>query len=381
MARRPKLLYLVTEDWYFVSHRLPLAMAAKAAGFNVLVATRVQNHADAIRDSGLRLIPISLSRSGLHPFRELQSVAELVRLFREEAPDLVHNVAMKPVGYGTIAARFSKSTAIINALMGLGWVFSSDTAKARILRPLIKIGLRHALSGKQTRVIVQNKDDAKLLIDQRLAPHETIRLIRGSGVDPAAYSQERPPLGPPLIILPARLIIPKGIREFMQAAVLLKAEGIEARFALVGAPDIENPAAVTSEEIEPYVQAGHVEYWGWREDMAQVLNMTRVVCLPSFYGEGLPKSLLEAAASARAIVATDIPGCREIVRHGENGWLVAPRDVEALASALKAAIAQPELCARYGAAGRRLVEREFSLDAVTEQTLAVYQELFQSKLA
>jgi glycosyltransferase involved in cell wall biosynthesis len=161
----------------------------------------------------------------------------------------------------------------------------------------------------------------------------------------------------------------------MQAAALLKASGIEARFALVGAPDKGNPAAVTFEEIETYARAGQVEYWGWREDMTQVLNMASVVCLPTFYGEGLPKSLLEAAASGRAIVATDVPGCREIVRHGKNGWLVPPRDVEALAGALKEAIAQPELCARYGNAGRRMVEREFSLDAVKEQTLAVYREL------
>ena len=180
-----------------------------------------------------------------------------------------------------------------------------------------------------------------------------------------------------LVILPARLIAPKGIFEFMQAAALLKAEGIDARFALVGAPDAANPAVVTREVIEPYTRAGQVEYWGWREDMAHVLSMAKIVCLPTFYGEGLPKSLLEAAASARAIVATDVPGCREIVRHGENGWLVPPRNASELASALREAITQPELCTQYGAAGRLMVEREFSLEHVIKQTLDTYRELVE----
>ena len=377
MARRPKLLYLVTEDWYFVSHRLPLAIAAKAAGFDVSVATRVQDHGDAIRNAGLNLIPISLSRSGLHPIREFRSIAGLAKLIRGVSPDLLHNVAMKPVAYGTLAARFHGPKAVVNALMGMGWAFSSDSAKAQMLRPLIKVALRTALSGVDTRVIVQNRDDATLLTDLRLARPEAIRLIRGSGVNPNAYSTQAPPPGPPLVILPARLIAPKGIFEFMQAAALLKAEGIDARFALVGAPDAANPAVVTREVIEPYTRAGQVEYWGWREDMAHVLSMANIVCLPTFYGEGLPKSLLEAAASARAIVATDVPGCREIVRHGENGWLVPPRNASELASALREAITQPELCTQYGAAGRLMVEREFSLEHVIKQTLDTYRELVE----
>lgn len=377
MACRPKLLYLVTEDWYFVSHRLPLAVAAKEAGFNVSVATRVQDHGDTIQKAGLNLIPISLSRSGLHPVREFRSITRLAKLIRSESPDLLHNVAMKPVAYGTLAARFNGPKAIVNALMGLGWVFSSDSAKARMLRPIIKVALKNALSGVNTRVIVQNKDDASLLTDLQLVRPEAISLIRGSGVNPNAYSTKAPPPGPPLVILPARLIAPKGIFEFMRAAARLKAEGIDARFALVGAPDTANPATLTLEEIEPYTRTGQVEYWGWREDMAHVFTMASIVCLPTFYGEGLPKSLLEAAASARAIVATDVPGCREIVRPKENGWLVPPRNAPALASALREAITQPELCTQYGAAGRLLVKREFSLEHVIEQTLDVYREIVE----
>jgi glycosyltransferase involved in cell wall biosynthesis len=259
--------------------------------------------------------------------------------------------------------------------MGLGWAFSSDSTKAQALRPLIKRALRASLSAANTRTIVQNVDDAAALTDQGLTHPGSIRLIRGSGVDPSHYTTAPPPAGPPLVVLPARLLIAKGVGEFMHAAARLKSEGVNARFAVVGEPDTGNPAALPRAELERFVKAGHVEHWGWRNDMPDVLRSASLVCLPTFYGEGLPKALLEAAASARAIVATDVPGCREIVRPGENGWLVPPRDVPALAAALRTAIARPELCARYGAAGRRMVEREFSLEVVIRDTLAVYDEL------
>ena len=285
---------------------------------------------------------------------------------------------MKPVIYGTYAARRSGVKNIVNALMGLGWVFSSDSARARLLRPLVEMGLARALSGPQTRTIVQNADDASLLVDRGLAPAKSIRLVRGSGVDPQKYSTAPPPAGPPLVVLPARLLAAKGVREFMQAAAALKSEGVQARFALVGEPDPGNPTAFALKDIDPFVQDGSVEYWGWRQDMPRVFSEASIVCLPTYYGEGLPKALLEGAASARAIVATDAPGCREIVRPGVNGWLIPPRDVGALADALREAIASPDLCARYGAAGREIVEREFSLDAVVAQTLAIYHELTAS---
>ena len=241
---RPKLLYFVSVDWYFVSHRLPLAVAAKAAGYDVTVVTQVLQHGEAICDAGLSLVPITLARAGINPAREVQSAAELMGQYRRIAPDLVHNVAVKPVVYGTFAARTAGVKGIVNALMGLGWVFSSDSAKARSLRPLVTAALRSSLSGGYTRTIVQNADDAALLADRRLTRAENIRLIRGSGVDPKRYVTEPPPAGVPLIVLPARLLIAKGVREFMQAAALLKSEGVAARFALVGKPDSDNVASI-----------------------------------------------------------------------------------------------------------------------------------------
>lgn len=373
MPHRPKLIYFVSEDWYFVSHRLGLAVAAKAAGFDVTVVTRLQRHGDAIRDAGLGLIPLTFARSGLHPLRELKSIAELMQCMRE-APDLMHNVAVKPVIYGTLAARYAGAKGVINALTGLGWIFSSDSAKAVAIRPFVKISLRRALSGAGNRTIVQNADDAALLQKERLSPQESIRLIRGSGVDPSKYFSEAPPPGVPLIVFPARLLVEKGVQEFLQAAAILRKEGVRARFALVGEPDHANPGALSAGKIRALARQADVELWGWRNDMPNVFAQASIVCLPS-YREGLPKALLEAAASARAIIATDVPGCREIVRTGANGWLVPPRNVPALAAALREAIAQPDICARYGATGRRMVEREFSLDAVIRETLAVYEEL------
>ena len=255
MPHRPKLIYFVSEDWYFVSHRLGLAVAAKAAGFDVTVVTRLQRHGDAIRDAGLGLIPLTFARSGLHPLRELKSIAELMQCMRE-APDLMHNVAVKPVIYGTLAARYAGAKGVINALTGLGWIFSSDSAKAVAIRPFVKISLRRALSGAGNRTIVQNADDAALLQKERLSPQESIRLIRGSGVDPSKYFSEAPPPGVPLIVFPARLLVEKGVQEFLQAAAILRKEGVRARFALVGEPDHANPGALSAGKIRALARAG-----------------------------------------------------------------------------------------------------------------------------
>ena len=372
---RPKLLYLVSEDWYFVSHRLPLALAAQAAGYDVSVAARVGKDGDTIRTAGLRLLPITFERSGLGPVSEARTLAQLVALYRQERPDIVHHVAMKPVIYGSMAARASGVRGVVNALMGLGYVFSSDSAKARALRPIVSTALKAALRGPNTRVVVQNQDDKALIERQRLARPRDMRLIRGSGVDPQDFPVVPSPAGTPLIILPARLLNDKGVNEFVAAAQLLKSQGVNARFVLVGDPDPINPASISKATVEAWVASGAVEHWGWRpqSSMPDLLASCQVVCLPS-YREGLPKALLEAAACARAIVTTDVPGCREIVQHGVNGWLVPARDAMALAAALREAIEKPELCQRYGLAGRAMVEQELTTQHVVDQMLAVYGE-------
>ena len=370
---RPRLLYLVTEDWYFVSHRLALAKAAQAAGYDVSVVTRVARHGDMIRDAGFELVAMPFDRSGLDPIKETKTLAALIQIYRRIRPDVVHHVAMKPVLYGSVAARATGVPRVINALMGLGYVFTSDNRRARILKPAVRAALKAALTGKSTHVIVQNEDDRTLFSAEGLVRPQQLHLIRGSGVDLAAYPETPPPKGRPRIVLPARVLRDKGVVEFVEAARILKASGVDAEFVLAGAPDPVNPASLSEREIVAWVDEGLITYLGWRDDMAAVIASATIVCLPS-YREGLPKALLEAAAMARPIVATDVPGCREIVRDGENGVLVPARDSAAMAGALQRLIDDPDLCRRLGTTGRRMVEDAFSLDHVIAQTLAVYRQ-------
>ncbi len=374
VARRPKLLFVVTEDWYFVSHRLQLAIAARQAGYDVAVATRVDRHARHITEAGLTLYPVAFNRGGLNPWEEFRTLIGLARIYRRELPDVVHHVALKPVLYGSLAARMAGVRGIVNALAGLGYVFSSTGLRAKILRRIVKPILKFALGRKNSILIVQNSDDWNRIIVDGLAHADSLRLIRGAGVDPGAYRQVKVASDTPLVILPARLLRDKGVGEFVEAARLLRDKGVEARFVLVGKPDPANPASVSQAEIDAWVSEGAVECWGWQEDMPAIFAQAQIVCLPTYH-EGFPKSLLEAAACGCAIVTTDIAGCREIVRHGVTGWLVPTRNAQALASALQQAIEQPGLRERYGAAARALVESDFSTDRVAGETIAVYHEL------
>ncbi|MDD2767543.1 MAG: glycosyltransferase family 4 protein [Methylococcus sp.] len=372
--QKPHLLFLVTEDWYFCSHRLPLAVAAKQAGFEVSVATRVTDHGQAIEAAGLRLIPLRLSRRSTHPLREARLIADLVRLYRRERPDIVHQVAMKPVIYGSLAAHLTGVRAVINALAGLGFLFTSDKASARLLRPLAETAFRLLLNRPNCRTILQNPDDMGLLTRDQVLEPDHIRLIRGSGVDLAKFAPTPEPAGPPLIVLPARMLWDKGVGEFVAAARQLRTEGSEAHFILAGHSDSENPSAIPEPQLRDWEHEGCIEWWGHRDDMAQVFRDCHIVCLPS-YREGLPKALLEAAASGRPIVATDVPGCREVVRQGDNGLLAPRGDASALAAALRKLIGDAALRRSYGARSRAMAEAEFSLDAVIGQTLNLYREM------
>lgn len=375
--RKPRLLYLVGEDWFFCSHRLPLAEAALREGYEVIVATRVTRHGEAIRAAGLRLIPFEISRRGLNPFAELGTILRLAALYRHIQPDLVHHVTLKPVVYGSIAARLAGVQHMVNALAGLGWLFISRSFLAAPLRFLVQHLLRRLLA--KGLVIVQNPDDSALLENLGIPLHR-LRLIRGSGVDLACYRPGPAPAGTPLVVLASRMLRDKGVREFVEAARLLKQQGVAARFVLVGVPDSGNPASLPIPMLESWVKEEAIEWWGQRNDMPMVYAEAHVACLPS-YREGLPKSLLEAAACGLPIVSTDVPGCREAVIHGETGLLVPPRDAPALAQALRRLLEDADLRRTMGDAGRRLAERDFSLENSVAQTLALYRDLLKSPKA
>ncbi len=376
MRRATKLLFLVTEDWYFCTHRLSLAVAARSAGYDVVVATRVNKHGEKIKQSGLRLIPLKhWKRSSANPIREFSALVELWRIYRREMPDLVHHVALKPVVYGTLVANLSKVRAVVNALAGLGFVFSSSERKARLLKPVVIALFRTLLARPRGRVIVQNNDDMELLLSNRVVGAEAIDLIRGAGVALDDYQTSQCQMDPPLVVLASRMLWDKGVGVFVKAAESLKSKGMQARFVLVGEPDVENPGSVSREQLNEWARSGVVEWWGYCDDIPAVLHQSQIVCLPTYYGEGIPKILIEAMASARPIVTTDMPGCRELVIDSRNGVLIPPKDPEALANALESLIVDRELCAAMGRVGRELAEQEFSSERVLTETLGVYDEL------
>lgn len=373
---RKRLLFVVTEDWYFVSHRLPIARAALAAGYEVFVATRLGDKADAIVREGF--MPIGLKRmrrSGRNPLRELASIAELVQLYRSYRPSIVHHVAMKPVVYGSIAARIAGVAGIVNNVAGLGFVFSSKAVYARNLRRLLAPLLGLALSQRQALTIVQNRDDARVLADEIGVTPDKIRLVKGSGVDLAQFSQIRQESIPPIVLLASRMIREKGIEDFVHAAGYLRKKNVAARFVLAGAPDPENPHSIPEAVLRQYHEDGLVEWWGHCDRIPEIIREVAIVCLPTTYGEGIPKTLIEAAAGECPIVTYDVPGCREIVIDGLNGMLVPAGDVGRLAQVIAQLLADPEQRRRMGAQGRKLVETEFSQEIVVAQTLAIYSEL------
>jgi glycosyltransferase involved in cell wall biosynthesis len=370
----PTLLFFITEDWVFCSHRLPLAVAAVKAGFDVTIITNVNSHGEKIRSSGIRLIPLPLRRSSMNPLRELKTLWQVICIYRSVQPDIVHHVAIKPVLYGSIAALAAGKPRVVNALTGMGYLFISNTLKAKLVRGFIKIVFSILLNIGRTRLIMQNSDDIKMLVEQGITDESRVRLIRGAGVSVTIFVPTPEPPIPITIILPARMLLDKGVVEFVNAARILKMQGCLARFVLVGGQDPENPANISDMQLGMWQQEGVIEWWGFQADMVSVFSKAHIVCLPS-YREGLPKALLEAAACGKPIVATDVPGCREIVRAGVNGFLVPARDSDTLAEALRNLIDNKVLREQMGSNGREMVLNEFSEEKIIAETMLVYREL------
>jgi glycosyltransferase involved in cell wall biosynthesis len=368
--KAPKLLFVVTEDWYFISHRLPLAIAAKAAGFDVVVAAREGPQAYLIHESGIRFIPFELSRRGGNPLAE---VIALWRLYRTESPDIVHHVALKPVMFGAIAALLARVPAQVNAITGLGWLFSSTNSIVRLIRPTLRWILGRLLAQRNALTIVQNPEDLDFLMHSGL-PVKHLRLVRGAGVDIKIFNVAAQPPEPVCIMMVSRMLWSKGVGEFVEAAQYLANKGLKARFVLIGDPDPANPAAVPESVLRGWHGQNGVEWWGRRGDIPEILRTAHIACLPS-YREGLPKSLLEAAACGLPIVTTDTPGCREVVAHGLNGLLVPVGDSKALADALGKLISDADLRQRLGEQSRIRAVTEYSLETVIRETLAIYQEV------
>jgi glycosyltransferase involved in cell wall biosynthesis len=325
--------------------------------------------AGLLETAGFKWRPFAIERKGTNPLAELAAIWRLARLYRELQPQVVHHFTIKPVLYGSIAARHAGVPHVLNAITGLGHVFIDNRPGTRVVRTIVKILYRFSLGG--TIVIFQNNDDLKLFTSLGIVQPRQTHLIAGSGVNLKHFAAKTELEGAPVVILPGRLLKTKGVEEFVAAAKDLKRKGTNARFVLVGNTDFDNPSSVTREELEGWQTHGSIEWWGWRDDMNTVFAQANIICLPS-YREGLSRTLLEAAASGRALVATDVPGCRDIVHNNENGFLVPVRNVPLLAKALEQLIQNPGLRHSMGLRGRQIVEENFSEQTIIEQTIRLY---------
>ncbi len=390
------LLLFANTDWYLYNFRRGLAFALRDAGHEVLLVSPPGPYGERLRALGFRWEPAPMDRRSLNPLRESALLLWLRRLMVAERVDLVHGFTIKCAVYGSLAARLAGVPARVNSVTGLGYVFSSSDAKARVLRPLVRGLLRLALGGGEllhprnkgqagaapvggARLILQNPDDRALFVRERLVAREMIRLIAGSGVDCERFA---PPVDAVAarassafrVLLPARLLWDKGLAELVAAARLLRAEGRAIHVLLAGDPDPGNPAAVPDAILRGWVEEGLVDWLGHVDEMPELFRSVDAVVLPS-YREGLPKGLIEAAACGLALVTTDVPGCREVVTDGVDGLLVPVKDARALAGAIARLQDDPGLCRRLGAAAREKAFAEFDERIVIRRTIEVYDEL------
>jgi len=371
-----KLLFLIPEDWYVCSHRLPLIVGARAEGLDVAVVTRVGKEAEPIRAAGAVVVPARLRRGFRNPLRDLGGLFELVRIYRAQGPAIAHHVTPKSCLFGSLAAMTTGVPAVINAMAGLGFLYSSNGLQARLARPLVKVAFRFILSRPGSRMIVQNNEDGDFFRQKIGVPADRIVLIRGSGVDVERFHPVAgEPAGRIRFCLVARMISEKGLSETVAASRRLRAVRQDIEFVFAGEPDVENPSGVSAAQLQAWHDEGVITWLGRVDDVAAVLNTCHVGLLPSYYREGLPKSLLEAAACGLPLIATDTTGCREICLDGVNGLHVKTRDVASLVAAVTTLADDPELRARLGRESRRLVVENFSEAIVVRQTMALYREL------
>ena len=371
-----KLIFLVTEDWYFLSHRLPMARAAQQAGFDVAIATRVAAHGARIEAAGFRLIPLRWRREEIGPWASLNAIAEIYRLYRRERPFMVHHVAHKAAILGGIAALLARVPRVVSFIAGVGYMGTSRSRHARLVGSAARLLWPVLLLRRHCRVIVQNDDDRAVIEALRPGAADRIIVIRGSGVDLDHFQPLPEPPSPPVTAAYiGRMIAIKGVATLVEAQRSLCAEGIALQLLLVGTPDLANPSSFDEPTLRDWSGSPGIVWCGHREDVREVWATAHIAALASEGGEGVPKTLLEAAAVGRAIVATDVPGTRDIARNGVNAILVPAGDAQALAAALKTLANDPARRRAFAAAGRALVAEGFSEEAVSAATVALYRAL------
>lgn len=365
-----KLLFLISEDWYFWSHRKKLALACQQEGAEVAVGCRTSSHRELIENQGIRVHEISFDRSGVNPLRDAKTMFEIFRLLLRERPDILHCVAVKPVLYGSVAGYICRIPKVINTLAGLGFLYISKKPLVKALRKVFQETVVWLSNRRNFRLVVQNRDDDKFFAEAGLKSENLVTIL-GSGVDIEHYNVSPEPEGKPVAVCVSRLLVDKGIFELVEAARGLVDRNVGVTVRLVGGLD-ENPTSIKQSDIDEWVGQGIVEYAGHSTNVAAEYANAHIAVLPS-YREGLPKSLLEAAACGRPMVASDVPGCREVCIDGTTGILVPPKDSKSLENALERLATDRKLRQTYGESARDLVENELSDAVICEEYISLYQ--------
>ena len=375
-----KIIINLTEDWFFVSHFLGRAVELRKAGFDVYISCNETNKRKLIENNKIKLFSLALDRRSINPLYEFLILLKYCLLFYKIKPDIVHNVGSKPIIYASIAAKILNIKSVINAPIGMGFAFSSDSFKAKLLKPILIFLFRCTLNkhhgrGKKNRVIFENSDDMDFFIRQKIVNKTDARLIRGAGVEIDYQFKEKKKINKNITIsLVARMLKDKGIFEFVKAARILKKKNIQSRFLLIGDIDPKNPTSLKTKTLKNWHEKGIIEWLGWIDDIKKILLETDILCLPS-YREGLPKSLLEGAAIGLPLVTTNTIGCRDVVEDGLNGYLVPVKDSENLALAIEKLIIDENLRAKMGNESFKLAISKFSSKIINSQTISLYNEL------
>lgn len=377
--QRPKLLYFIGVDWFFLSHFLDRAVAAQQYGFDVVVLTKITGDLSAFKHHGIKVVHIEFARRSIHPKYLIPNLKKIIEVFRQENPDIIQQVALKPILLGSIAARWLGIQRIVNAVVGMGFAYTSNTRLNSIIRRLLSILFYLILDKRNAKFVFENADDMSFFLSKGWVTKCGATLIRGAGVDVQQFQPSALQADPPIVVLLSRMLWDKGIQEFVEAARIIKRKNAtcQVRFVLVGDTDDDNRGSIPREVLLSWQAEGAIEWWGFRSDVANVLGQSTISCLPS-YREGLPKSLLESLAVGLPCVATDVPGCREAVKHGVNGFLVPPKDPKNLAAAIDALLGNAQLIKQFGLASRKMAENVFSTTLVNHQTIILYQQLLNA---
>ena len=375
-----KLLFNITEDWFFCSHFLERALAAKKSGYSVYVISKVNKHKEIIENYGFKFISVPFNRKSINLVYEAYILFLIINIYSKVRPDIVHHVAAKPIIYGSIAAKICKIKSVINAPVGMGYVFTSDSIKAKILKPIVKIFLKNFLNNhhginRRNKVIFENNDDLKYFVELGAVNASDACIIRGAGVSVKEHLKSKKESKVITITLVARMLKDKGVNEFVAAAKKLKYQKVKCRFLLVGDIDPLNPSSLDKKTLVRWNQEEVIEWLGWINNVNSILKQTDILCLPS-YREGLPKALVEGAAVGLPIVTTDAVGCREVVEDGLNGFLVPIKNIDELANKISILIRDGSLRKKMGAESFKIARSKFSSNIINTHTLEVYNEMY-----